>query len=80
MNANADTRKVDPQVFSRFQSRDSVIVALLAKITIVTRNFFHPKRGSIPACLVSDSNLLCSQTRDCHVMFTFLCSDCYLTY
>ena len=41
---------------SRFLSRDSAIVAPLAEITIiVTRNFFHPKRGSIPACLVSDS-------------------------
>ena len=56
---------------SRFQSRDSAIVALLAEITIVTRNFFHPKRGSIPACLASDSNLLCSRTCDCHVTFTF---------
>ena len=59
-------------VASRFQSRDSAIVALLAEITIVTRNFFHPKRGSIPACLASHSNLLCSRTRDCHVTFTFL--------
>jgi len=59
---------------------DAKATALLAEITIVTRNFFHPLRGSILVCLASCFFVsLCFQARDYHVMFLSLDVFCYLT-